>query len=295
LSEGSEQRRTGGRLAGRWLFVIAGSLVAAIALVAVVMSGSASLPPRHGPIRRVIVGGPVPVISGIAREGQTLTAALSGFRRRQAVVLTKWVRCAPSGAACRAIPQATALTYRLTMADVGSRIRFEDVGVTTRPGYGKPALSVTTAPVTGSASSRFRPPLGSEAASQDTATFAETIAAWDLRERTSASLLRQLPLRRPGGLRARLLRDGHASVQFTVPTGGWLSVRYSVPPGEYERAPGPAILAGRATFRRAGTQAVRLALTPAGRQRLKHRQLEVAGWAMFRLRGHLGYYTEATD
>lgn len=291
--------QAGARTPSRWLFAITGWAAAAILVAAVVAfaTDSSTAPAGDVQLHGVVAGGPVPVVSGVAREGQTLTAAPSGFARRQAAVLTKWVRCDPTGDACRAIPQAKSLSYRPSAADVGSKIRFEDVGWTAL-GYGRPVASALTPTVTRSSSpvaAVVPAPEGREASSEETATFGEAIAAWKLRERLGASLLRQLPLRGADGLRLRLLRDGDTTVRVMVLTGGWLSLRYSVPPGEYESKPGPLILTGGATYARAGVQRVRLALTPAGRRILEHRRLEYVGSAKFKMKGHLGYSTEATD
>lgn len=99
----------------RWKFVISGCLVVVVAILTVIVfdAGSSTAP-----------AGPLPVISGDAREGQTLHAALSEVSPRQARIRIKWVRCDARGAECRAIPQAQTLTYKLSAADVGSKIRF---------------------------------------------------------------------------------------------------------------------------------------------------------------------------
>ena len=65
-----------------------------------------------------------PTIKGTPTDGQTLTAASGAWRGLAAIVYgTIWKRCDRSGGRCAAIPAATAGSYTLTPADVGSTIR----------------------------------------------------------------------------------------------------------------------------------------------------------------------------
>lgn len=292
-TERSAWRRLNGMAARLALLGVAGLAVASVAVF-----GSASAPAGDGAHHGVsLLGGSAPVISGTAHEGQTLTAGKTGFSRRPAAILNKWVRCDATGAECRAIPHAKSLSYRLTAADVGSRVRFEDLRLTAF-GYGIPAVSAATALVTESRSPGSpAAPAASQpgASSYESARFSEVIAAWNLRKRISSSLLRQLPMRGRTGASARLLREGGASVTFKALTGGSLSLRYSIPPGEYESKPGPLILTGHATYPRAGTQTVKLELTAAGRQILKtNRRVNLFAAANFTTTGHLDSTVSAT-
>lgn len=133
-----------------------------------------------------------------------------------------------------------------------------------------------------------------EASSEGTATFNEVIGAWDLRERIAASLRRQVPLP-TYALNAGLVYLGNGTiVKFTALTGGWLSLRYSIAPGEHESGPGTLILTGRATFPRARTQLVKLKLTAAGRRILaSHERIKLFSAGRFTAKGHLGIKVEA--
>ena len=102
-----------------------------------------------GPTGVVASAGPLPavssppVIGGLAREGQTLTAAPGTWTNAASFVYT-WRRCDVNGNACDAF--ATGQTVRLTATDVGHRIR---VVVEARNQFGKSsATSVPTAVVT---------------------------------------------------------------------------------------------------------------------------------------------------
>jgi GH25 family lysozyme M1 (1,4-beta-N-acetylmuramidase) len=65
----------------------------------------------------------LPTIEGTAQAGQTLTATQGSWRGTAPLSFGyAWQRCDTLGANCTAIPNATAQTYTLTPADVGSRI-----------------------------------------------------------------------------------------------------------------------------------------------------------------------------
>jgi hypothetical protein len=87
-----------------------------------------------------------PTIAGSAQVGQTLTAQGAGtWTGSPSAFAFQWLRCDAAGAACVAIPGATAGTYLVTAADVGSTIR---VAVTARNAAGEStALSAQTAVV----------------------------------------------------------------------------------------------------------------------------------------------------
>ena len=80
-------------------------------------------------------------LSGTAQVGQTLTGTDGGFSGGPPITLTHaWLRCDGSGGACAAIVGATAGTYTLVAADLGTTLRFQ---TTATNAYG--SLSVNSA------------------------------------------------------------------------------------------------------------------------------------------------------
>jgi hypothetical protein len=87
-----------------------------------------------------------PAISGTAQAGQTLTGTDGGWSGTAPIALTRrWLRCDAGGAACAAIPFATASSYVPVAADVGSTLKLEVTA--TNGGGGAVALSAPTAAV----------------------------------------------------------------------------------------------------------------------------------------------------
>jgi hypothetical protein len=88
-----------------------------------------------------------PTITGTPQAGQTVTAAGAGTCTGNPVGFGfQWLRRDAVGGACAAIPGATAATYLLGAADVGSTIR---VAVTARNAAGEgTAVSAQTPVVT---------------------------------------------------------------------------------------------------------------------------------------------------
>jgi fibronectin type 3 domain-containing protein len=89
-----------------------------------------------------------PTISGTARDGQTLTVDTGTWAGTPTIGYAyQWRRCDSDGTGCADIAEATATTYRLTAADVGSTVR---VVVTATNAAG-------AAPATSAASARIDP------------------------------------------------------------------------------------------------------------------------------------------
>jgi hypothetical protein len=64
-----------------------------------------------------------PVITGVAREGATLTASATWKEDPPASVSWAWLRCSVSGGECQDIDSAGGATYVPTAADVGRTLR----------------------------------------------------------------------------------------------------------------------------------------------------------------------------
>ena len=66
-----------------------------------------------------------PSLSGISKEGQTLTVCCGSWSGTQPITLAfRWVRCGPNGAApCDPIAGATQQSYTLTIADIGRTVQ----------------------------------------------------------------------------------------------------------------------------------------------------------------------------
>jgi lysozyme len=87
-----------------------------------------------------------PSVGGIARVGETLTAAAGTWQADPLPTLAySWRRCDASGGACEAIPEATEETYVVSAADAGHTLSVE-VTATSR-GRSAVADSPPTAPV----------------------------------------------------------------------------------------------------------------------------------------------------
>lgn len=89
-------------------------------------AGGASLPATSTPTAAVIPPVPgntsAPTISGMAIEGQTLTAAHGEWTNNPTSYSLQWKRCDSAGLNCVAIIDETGGTYTLVTADVGKRI-----------------------------------------------------------------------------------------------------------------------------------------------------------------------------
>lgn len=69
-----------------------------------------------------------PTLSGVAMEDEVLRARGGTWNGQQPIAVRfQWQRCNAQGQSCGEIAGATAATYRLTSADVGSRIRVAEV------------------------------------------------------------------------------------------------------------------------------------------------------------------------
>jgi hypothetical protein len=87
-----------------------------------------------------------PVIAGASITGQTLTAQNGSWTSAPSSFAHQWLRCNSAGALCAPILTATGQSYTLTMADLRSTIRVQEVA-SNRYGGGSPAISAPTATV----------------------------------------------------------------------------------------------------------------------------------------------------
>jgi acid phosphatase len=90
----------------------------------------------------------LPSISGTAVNGQVLTANPGSWTNTPTGYAYAWNRCDSSGINCAAISGATASTYTLGEADVGSTLRVTVIA-TNEAGSSQPSRSAPTAVVTG--------------------------------------------------------------------------------------------------------------------------------------------------
>ncbi len=106
-------------------------------------------------LARLLITGPpsntvAPVVTGTARDGQTLTRTSDGTWTGSPTSTTRqWRRCDSAGASCVNIPSATGTSYTLTSSDVGKTIRLQ-VSATNANGTGT-GDSAATASVTAAA------------------------------------------------------------------------------------------------------------------------------------------------
>jgi len=111
--------------------------VSAIAALGSSAASAASNPP---------VNGAAPVISGTARQDQSLSTTTGSWGGATPISFAyRWQRCDSSGAGCGPIGNATSATYKLTSADVGHTIR-TSVTATNADGTAQ-ALSSPTAAI----------------------------------------------------------------------------------------------------------------------------------------------------
>ena len=90
-----------------------------------------------------------PKISGSARVGEQLRASPGSWSHRPKSFAYKWRRCNSKGTGCAAIAGASAATYTVASADIGTRLRVSVIA-SNGAGHSRPALSGASAVVSGS-------------------------------------------------------------------------------------------------------------------------------------------------
>jgi hypothetical protein len=213
-----------------------------------------------------------PTISGSVVEGQTLSESHGSWSNSPTSYTYQWQRCDVGGNNCQAITGATAQSYILTAADVGSTIRVQETA-SNGEGASTPEVSASTAVVqvapaggsSGGGSSTIGSTGGSGGGSAVTISTAQI-----------AALLGQQLV--PSGKAAKigaLLKDGGLTMSFKALEAGTLVVGwYEVPAGAKlaKRTPAKPVLvaSGKFTFSAAGTGKVKIGLTAGGKRLLKH-------------------------
>ena len=120
----------------------------------------------------------LPAISGTLQSGSTLTAATGTWAGTPPLTFnSRWLRCNPAGTSCAAITGATAQTYQLVPADVGSTIAVDVQAV--NAGGNASARSPVTAAVaaaTSSPASTALPSIGGSAV--EGMTLTGSVGTW---------------------------------------------------------------------------------------------------------------------
>ncbi len=88
----------------------------------------------------------VPTISGLAEQGQLLSETAGSWTASPSATARQWARCNSLGTGCAPIAGATAATYTVSAADVGSTIRVQETA-SNGAGSGAAAASTQTTPV----------------------------------------------------------------------------------------------------------------------------------------------------
>jgi iron transport multicopper oxidase len=88
----------------------------------------------------------LPTITGIAREGQTLTEHHGSWSGEPAGYGYQWMQCDSAGKNCAQIAKATAETYAISSADVGHTLAVQETASNAK-GWSAPASSLPTSQV----------------------------------------------------------------------------------------------------------------------------------------------------
>jgi hypothetical protein len=107
-------------------------------------SSASAPPPVTGPA--VPVDTAPPTIAGSPLVGRTLTERHGSWANAPTGYSYRWLRCGYGGGTCTAIRGARGRTYRLTAADLGSRLRGQETA-SNPAGASAPAVSATSAAV----------------------------------------------------------------------------------------------------------------------------------------------------
>lgn len=229
------------------------------------------------------VNNDLPTIAGTPEEGQSLAEHNGSWSNGPTSYEYQWERCNTSGASCAEIVGATAQSYSLTAADVGATIRVRETAKNGE-GSGSPATSEATAIVkaheagtgtnnNGGTSSVTAGGGGGGSTGSNGGTTATISSA-----QVTTLLLQELAPSGKAAAISTLLKHGGLSMTFkTLEAGSLLIDWYEVPPGaklakKLAKAKAKPILvaSGQVSVSVAGTAAVKVKLTAAGKNLLKH-------------------------
>lgn len=164
-------------------------------------SGSGKLPRTPVATRR-------PSVSGLALEGHLLRGSTRGWSGVRTSLRVQWVRCSRRGRACHAIAGANELSYKLTAADAGHRLRLEEQAAN-QAGFGPVVVSAPTGRIRGL-------PAGPTVTrlSLSGLVSGHPRLVFDLRAASWGPELRSVRVRLPAGLIVRRVRGRAGSLPF---------------------------------------------------------------------------------
>lgn len=218
----------------------------------------------------------LPQITGTTVESDVLSEVHGTWLNNPTSFAYQWERCDTFGNNCQAITGATAQSYTLTAADVGSTIRVQEVASNSE-GEGTPAASASTAVVQATPPKSEAHNGGSQSgggSGSTTSPCCDVLASIGTAQ-IAASLAHQLT---PSGKPAKigtLLKSGGLTMPFTAPEAGTVAVQwYLVPAGaklaKHTKAKPVLVASGKLTFLAAGAGKLKIKLTAAGKRLLKH-------------------------
>jgi hypothetical protein len=223
-----------------------------------------------------------PSITGSAVEGETLSAKPGVWSSQPASTSDQWQRCNSKGSDCESIEKQTKQTYSLTAADVGHTLRLGE-SATDAKGATTPAMSEPTAVVqartggsgggsggNGGAGGGGGGPTGPSGPSGGSPTTGSHSGATKLKNLLAEQLA---PTGKSASI-AALLAHGGIGMRFKLTEAGRLVVSwYLAQParrGHAKRSKPTLLARGETRFAGAGTRTVRIVLSAAGKQLLRH-------------------------
>ena len=141
-----------------------------------------------------------PTIAGTAQDGQVLSETHGSWTNSPTGFTVAWERCDKSGTSCAAIAGESGSSYAVRPADVGHTIRVKETA-SNAAGFGTPATSAATAPVTAANGGVGK------------AAVASALAASLSPSALTVSL-------------TALLHQGHLALSVSLPEAGSVTVRW---------------------------------------------------------------------